>query len=106
MPSRLRILKTLLVIPIVIIGLSLFLSMFALMGTGTFHADSYYLPLREFVAQPQRDAMESKVIEIYNAHERAIASIWMIRDAVCLVCLLTARLLVTRLGEGRIIARP
>jgi len=74
----------------------MFLSLFAMMGTGTFHADTYYLPLREFVPESQQEGMESRVIDIFNEHQRTFAFIWLIRDAVCFGCLVMARRIVAR----------
>ena len=72
------------------------MSMVAFSGTGTFHADSYYLPLREFVASSQQDAMETRVIELYNAQQRRMATRSIARDGVTLACLVMARLLLSR----------
>jgi hypothetical protein len=96
MATHMRLFRILLIVPIALIGLSFLVSLLTLPGTGTFHADSYYLPLREFVAEPQRKEMESKVIEIYNSQQRTRTIMLLARDGVCLVCLVAARLLAVR----------
>jgi hypothetical protein len=102
--SRLHLLKALLVIAIAIIGLSLCLSLIASAGTGTFHADYYYLPLHEFVEPPRRDAMESRVIELFNAQQRRQATISFVCHSVCLASLVAALLLVTRLSDPHVVS--
>lgn len=92
----LGLIKSLLLIPIVILGLSLLISLFASMGPGTFHADYYYLPLRDFVPSPQRDAMEEKVIDLFNAKQQRVAVLTLIRDALCLACLVLARVFLAK----------
>lgn len=101
---RLQLIKVLLLVPIAITGLSLCLSLVALMGTGTFHADYYYQPLHDFVDPSRRAAMEELVIELFNAQQQLKAQVSVIRDAICLASLVIALVLVTRLGE-RVAAR-
>lgn len=96
MSSPLRVVKTILIIPTALLVLSFIMSLYMSAGTGTFHADYYYLPLRDFVAAPQRGAMETKVIELWNAQQTRSAIFALIRDGVCIVCLLAARVVLTQ----------
>jgi hypothetical protein len=59
----------------VIAWLGLFMSLFCLIPTGTFHADSYYLPIREFVPEENRHAMEEQVIEVFNSRSQGFGVI-------------------------------
>jgi hypothetical protein len=88
--------KTLLIVPIVLLSLSLLYSFYFLMGPGTFLADVYYIPLGKFVAEPQRREMEELVINIYNSQVRGSATIAAVRDSICLLCLLAVYLKLDR----------
>ncbi len=67
------------------------LTLFQLVGLGTFHADYYYLQIREFVPPENREAMEFRVIEIYNIAQQRAALVRMIVLVVHLALLLLAR---------------
>lgn len=95
-----RLAKILLAVLITITSLSLFLSLISFAGTGTFVADYYYLPLREFVVPELQDAMETKVIALCNAQQLRFAALTTIRDALCLGCLVILRIMVARIEDG------
>ena len=59
-------------------------AIYGLVRTGAFHADYYYLPIREFVPASQQDAMERLVIDRYNAAQR--------RASVLQLCVLVPQL--------------
>ena len=67
------------------------LTMFQLVGLGTFHADYYYLQIREFVPPENREAMEFRVIELYNRSQQTSALVRLIVLSVHLTLLLLAR---------------
>ncbi len=100
MTTSCRLAKMLLAVLMTVTSLSLCLSIYSSMGNGTFHADYYYLPLREFVATGQQDAMETKVIELYDDKQRRLARLPIARDGLCLACLVIVRLLVSRIERG------
>ncbi len=67
------------------------LTLFQLVGLGTFHADYYYLQIREFVPPENREAMEFRVIELYNTAQQTSALVRLIALGVLLILLLLAR---------------
>jgi hypothetical protein len=58
-------------------ALGLLVSVFVMLSNGTFLADYYYLPLREFVPEENHRAMEERVIVLYDTQAR-----WMGRIGV------------------------
>ncbi|WDQ15440.1 hypothetical protein [Rhodopirellula sp. P2] len=62
-----------------------------LTGPGTFHADFYYIPLREFVDPDQHDAMEQLVIAKYDAASSTSANLWLLGLVPVLICVVLAR---------------
>ena len=61
-----------------IAGLGLFVNVLGLLPMGTFQADYYYLPLREFVPEEKHRAMEECVIALYDAHASRVAMIGVV----------------------------
>lgn len=60
-------------------------------GSGTFHADYYYLPLAEFVDADRRHEMEELVIDRYNISERRSAFLMLAGLCPAFACVLVAR---------------
>lgn len=60
-----------------IAAIGLLFSVLGLLPMGIFLADYYYLPLREFVPEANRRAMEDRVIALYDAqaHRRAMIGV-------------------------------
>jgi hypothetical protein len=67
------------------------LTLFQLVGLGAFNADYYYLQIREFVPPENREAMEFRVIEIYNIAQQRAALVRVVVLSVHLTLLLLAR---------------
>ena len=74
-----------------IAGLGLFVNVLGVLPMGTFQADYYYLPLREFVPEEKHRAMEERVIALYDAHARRIAMLGVVAFMSQLVLLSVVR---------------
>ncbi|QDV61045.1 hypothetical protein [Crateriforma conspicua] len=82
--------RALLTIAIVLLLFMLLFQLYRMQGTGTFHADYYYLPLREYVDADRQYEMEAMVIERYNAASRRSASISLVALGTVLLCVTLA----------------
>jgi hypothetical protein len=82
--------RSFLTIAIVLLAFMLLFQLYRLQGTGTFHADYYYLPLREFVDADRRDEMEAIVIDRYNAASKRSAVIALVALGTVLSCVILA----------------
>lgn len=81
----------------VIAWLGLFVSVLCLIPTGTFFADSYYLPLGEYVSEENRHAMEERVIEVFNSRSPGFGVIG------CVVFL--AQIVLLRIVRRKVVAQ-
>lgn len=67
--------------------LTLIISLTDTLPMGTFHADSYYLPLREYVEPSRQREMESMIIKLYNDHNQRKNSASFILHTIPVACL-------------------
>ena len=79
-----------LTIAIVLLAFMVLFQIYRLQGTGMFHADYYYLPLREFVDADRQYEMEAMVIDRYNAASKRSAVISLVVLGIVLSCVILA----------------
>ncbi len=72
-------------------GLGWMVSLYMMTGTGTFHADSYYIPLREFVAEDRQRVLEDAVVDLYNTSQFGTGLLLFSVFTFQMVCILFAR---------------
>ena len=82
--------RAFLTIAIALLAFMIFYQLYRLQGTGTFHADYYYLPLREFVDADRHDEMEQMVIGRYNAASKRSAVVSLVALGIVLFCVALA----------------
>jgi hypothetical protein len=82
--------RTALTIAIVLLAFMILFQLYQLQGTGTFHADYYYLPLREFVDSDRQYEMEAMVIDRYNAASKRSAVFALVVLGIVLSCVIVA----------------
>jgi hypothetical protein len=79
------------------------MSLWELGGSGTFHADYYYLQIREFVPAENREAMERRIIELYDVAQARAAIVRLVVLGVQLILLLLARSRLTHLMVVKVV---
>ncbi|MFO7904300.1 MAG: hypothetical protein ACQESR_08335 [Planctomycetota bacterium] len=82
--------RTLLKIAIGMLVFMILFQLYRLQGTGTFHADYYYLPLREFVDTDRHSEMEMMVIDQYNTASKRSARVSLLALGIVLCCVALA----------------
>lgn len=79
-----------LTIAIALLAFMIVFQLFRLQGPGTFQADYYYMPLREFVDADRQHEMEEMVIDRYNAASKRSAVVSLVALGMVLSCVILA----------------